>query len=149
MRLIIAFIFVAGIALVSGRALFIGLLAVAEKLRPAPQDHPEYQPLVSVLIPAYNEEVVIADTVGSALASRYSKLEVIIVDDGSTDHTSERVLESFGHDPRVRLLRQANYGKSAALNHALAEASGEVIVTIDADTVVDAQRRSAPRSPFR
>ncbi|MFZ0921436.1 MAG: glycosyltransferase, partial [Candidatus Acidiferrales bacterium] len=137
LRLIIAFIFVAGIALVSGRAIFIGLLALAEKLRPAPQDHPEYQPLVSVLIPAYNEEVVIADTVGSALASRYSKLEVIIVDDGSTDHTSERVLESFGHDPRVRLLRQANYGKSAALNHALAEASGEVIVTIDADTVVD------------
>ncbi|MGC1107053.1 MAG: glycosyltransferase, partial [Candidatus Acidiferrales bacterium] len=137
LRLIIAFIFVAGIALVSGRAIFIGLLAVAEKFRPAPQDHPEYQPLVSVLIPAYNEEVVIADTVGSALASRYSKLEVIIVDDGSSDHTSERVLESFGHDPRVRLLRQANYGKSAALNHALAEASGEVVITIDADTVVD------------
>ncbi|MFZ0333823.1 MAG: glycosyltransferase [Candidatus Acidiferrales bacterium] len=137
LRLIIAFIFVAGIALVSGRALFIGLLALAEKLRPAPQAHPEYQPLVSVLIPAYNEEAVIADTVGSALASRYPKLEIIVVDDGSTDQTSERVLESFGHDPRVRLLRQANYGKSAALNHALAEASGEIIVTIDADTVVD------------
>lgn len=139
LRLIIAFIFVAGIALVSGRALFIGFLALAEKLRPAPQDHPEYQPLVSVLIPAYNEEVVITDTVGSALASPYPKLEIIIVDDGSSDHTSERVLESFGHDPRVRLLRQANYGKSAALNHALAEATGEVVVTIDADTVVDAE----------
>ena len=138
LRLIIAFIFLAGIALVSGRAIFIGLLALAEKLRPAPQDHPEYKPLVSVLIPAYNEETVIADTVGAALASRYPRLEVLIVDDGSTDHTSERVLESFGHDPRVRLLRQANYGKSAALNHALAEASGEVIVTIDADTSVDA-----------
>ena len=137
LRLIIAFIFVAGIALVSGRALFIGLLALVEKLRPAPQDHPEYQPLVSVLIPAYNEEVVISETVGSALASRYPKLEVIVVDDGSTDHTSERVLASYGHDPRVRLLRQANYGKSAALNHALSEASGEVVVTIDADTVVD------------
>jgi peptidoglycan-N-acetylglucosamine deacetylase len=138
LRLIIAFIFVAGIALVSGRAIFIGLLALAEKFRPAPLDHPEYQPLVSVLIPAYNEEVVIADTVGSALASRYSKLEILVVDDGSTDHTAQRVLESFGHDPRVRLLRQANYGKSAALNHALSEAHGEVIVTIDADTVVDA-----------
>ena len=137
LRLIIAFIFIAGIALVSGRALFIGLLALAEKLRSAPKDHPEYQPLVSVLVPAYNEENVIADTVGSALASHYPKLEVIVVDDGSTDETSARVLESFGHEPRVRLLHQVNYGKSAALNHALAEASGEVIITIDADTTVD------------
>ncbi|HEV2221643.1 MAG TPA: bifunctional polysaccharide deacetylase/glycosyltransferase family 2 protein, partial [Candidatus Acidoferrales bacterium] len=137
LRLSIAFIFVAGIALVSGRALFIGLLALAEKLRAAPEDHPEYQPIVSVLIPAYNEETVIADTVRSALASHYAKLEIIVVDDGSTDQTSDRVLESFAHDARVRLIRQANYGKSAALNHALSEAAGEVIVTIDADTIVD------------
>ncbi|HVA16097.1 MAG TPA: glycosyltransferase, partial [Candidatus Dormibacteraeota bacterium] len=137
LRLLIAFIFVAGIALVSGRALFIGLLALAEKLRPAPHDHPEYQPIVTVLIPAYNEEAVIVGTVRSALASRYDKLEIIVIDDGSTDQTSDRVLESFAHDPRVRLIRQANYGKSAALNHALGEATGEVIVTIDADTIVD------------
>ena len=137
LRLSIAFIFVAGIALVSGRALFIGLLALAEKLRAAPENHPEYQPVVSVLIPAYNEEAVIADTVRSALASRYPKLEIIVIDDGSADQTSDRVLESFGRDPRVRLIRQVNYGKSAALNHALAEASGEVIITIDADTIVD------------
>jgi len=137
LRLSIAFIFVAGIALVSGRALFIGLLALAEKLRAAPENHPDYQPVVSVLIPAYNEEAVIADTVRSALASRYSKLEIIVIDDGSADQTSDRVLEAFGRDPRVRLIRQVNYGKSAALNHALAEASGEVIITIDADTIVD------------
>ncbi|HEV2298176.1 MAG TPA: glycosyltransferase [Candidatus Acidoferrales bacterium] len=137
LRVSIAFIFVAGILLVSGRALFIGLLALAEKLRPAPKDHPEYKPLVSVLIPAYNEESVIVDTVRAALASRYAKLEVLVVDDGSIDRTSELVLRSFGRDTRVRLLRQANYGKSAALNHALAEAKGEVVVTIDADTIVD------------
>ena len=143
LRLIIAFIFVAGIVLVSGRALFIGILALAEKLRPAPQDHPEYKPNVSVLIPAYNEEAVIVDTVGSALASNYPKLEVIVIDDGSTDQTSARVLELFGHEPRVRLIRQSNYGKSAALNHGLSEASGEIIVTIDADTIVD--RQAIPR----
>jgi len=137
LRLIIAFIFVAGIALVSGRALFIGVLALVEKLRPAPKDHPEYKPLVSVLIPAFNEEAVIAQTVRAALASHYPKLEVIVVDDGSSDATSDRVLKFFGHDSRVRLLRQPNHGKSAALNHALAEASGEIIVTIDADTQVD------------
>ncbi|HKW89945.1 MAG TPA: glycosyltransferase [Candidatus Acidoferrales bacterium] len=137
LRLSIAFIFVAGILLVSGRALFIGLLALAEKLRPAPKDHPGYQPLVSVLIPAYNEEAVITDTVRAALASRYAKLEILVVDDGSIDRTSELVIRSFGRDPRVRLIRQVNYGKAAALNHALGEAKGEVVVTIDADTKVD------------
>jgi cellulose synthase/poly-beta-1,6-N-acetylglucosamine synthase-like glycosyltransferase/peptidoglycan/xylan/chitin deacetylase (PgdA/CDA1 family)/spore germination protein YaaH len=137
LRLSIAFIFVAGILLVSGRALFIGLLALAEKLRPAPKDHPEYQPQVSVLIPAYNEAAVIGETVRAALSSRYAKLEVIVVDDGSTDATSEIVLKRFGRDPRVRLIGQANHGKSAALNHALNLATGKIVVTIDADTIVD------------
>ena len=133
----IAFIFVAGILLVSGRALIVGLLALIEKLRPAPLDHPEYQPAVSVLIPAYNEESVIVETVRSALASRYPKLEVLVVDDGSSDRTAELVRANFGGEPRVRLLLQPNRGKPAALNHGLAEALGEVVVSIDADTIVD------------
>ncbi len=136
-RLLIAFIFIAGILLVSGRALIIGLLALAEKLRPEPADHPEYQPLVSVLIPAYNEEAVIVETVRSALFSLYPFLEIIVMDDGSVDRTSALVRDNFGDDPRVRLIREPNRGKSAALNHALAEAAGEVAVTIDADTTVD------------
>ena len=133
----IAFIFAAGILLVSGRALIIGLLALIEKLRPAPLDHPEYQPEVSVLIPAYNEESVIVETVRSVLASRYSKLEVLVIDDGSIDRTSELVRTNFGREPRVHLLLQPNRGKPVALNHGLAEALGEVVVSIDADTIVD------------
>jgi cellulose synthase/poly-beta-1,6-N-acetylglucosamine synthase-like glycosyltransferase len=136
-RLGIAFIFMAGIALVSGRTLIIGILALVEKLRPAPLDHPEYRPLVSVLIPAYNEEAVIVETVASALTSNYPELEIIVMDDGSSDQTSERVRDSFGSDSRVRLLREPNRGKPGALNHALAEAAGEIVVTIDADTTVD------------
>ena len=133
----IAFIFIAGILLVSGRALIIGFLAVIEKLRPAPEDHPEYKPQVTVLIPAYNEEAVVADTVQSILASQYPKLEVLVIDDGSTDRTAERVRAQFAADSRVRLLLQPNRGKPAALNHGLSEATGEVIVSIDADTMVD------------
>jgi peptidoglycan-N-acetylglucosamine deacetylase len=133
----IAFIFVAGILLVSGRALIIGLLALAEKLRPAPQDHPEYKPEVSVLIPAYNEEAVIFDTIRAVLASDYPKLEVLVVDDGSADRTAEIVRNQFGRDRRVRLLLQTNRGKPSALNHALSEAAGEICVSIDADTIVD------------
>jgi cellulose synthase/poly-beta-1,6-N-acetylglucosamine synthase-like glycosyltransferase/peptidoglycan/xylan/chitin deacetylase (PgdA/CDA1 family)/spore germination protein YaaH len=133
----IAFIFMAGIMLVSGRALIVGLLAIAEKLRPAPLDHPEYKPEVSILIPAYNEESAIVDTVRAALASNYAKLEVLVVDDGSMDRTAELVRANFGRDRRVRLLLQTNHGKPSALNHALSEAIGEIAVSIDADTMVD------------
>ncbi len=133
----IAFIFMTGILLVSGRALIIGLLALAEKLRPSPVDHPEYKPEVSIMIPAYNEETVIVDTVRSALASVYPKLEILVIDDGSADRTAELVRANFGRDSRVRLLLQPNRGKPAALNHALSEAVGEIVVSIDADTIVD------------
>src|ERR1700733_10779179 len=133
----IAFIFIAGILLVSSRALIIGLLALIEKLRPAPADHPEYKPNVTVLIPAYNEEAAIVNTVQSALACDYPKLEILVVNDGSTDRTAELVNANFSREPRVRLISQPNRGKPAALNHGLAEASGEIIVSIDGDTIAD------------
>ena len=100
----IAFIFMAGILLVSSRALIIGLLALIEKLRPAPADHPEYKPNVTVLIPAYNEEAAIVNTVQSALACDYPKLEILVVNDGSTDRTAELVNANFSREPRVRLI---------------------------------------------
>ncbi len=136
-RLSVAFIFVLGIGLVSGRTIIVGLLAIVEKFRPAPLDHPDFQPPVSVLIPAYNEESVIVYTVNSVLESDYPKLEVIVVDDGSIDGTGELLDEQFGRNPAVRVIHQPNRGKSAALSHALAEASSGIIVTIDADTSVE------------
>ena len=138
-RTIIAFIFVAGILLVSGRALIIGLLALAEKIRPTPPDNPDYKPDVTILIPAFNEESVIVDTVSAALSTDYPKFDVLVIDDGSKDRTAELVREHFGHDPRVHLLMQVNRGKPSALNHGLSEATGEIIVTIDADTIVDSE----------
>jgi len=137
LRLGIAWVFVLGIALVSGRALIIGLLALIEKLRPTPAEHPEFHPPVSVLIPAYNEEEVIVETVRAALASSYPRLEVVVVDDGSTDHTLELLETHFGSDPRVRIITQLNRGKPGALSRALAEARCEIVVTIDADTVIE------------
>ena len=136
-RLSIAFIFMLGIALVSGRALVIGLLAVIEKLRPAAADHPDFQPSVSVLIPAYNEEDVIVETVNSVLESDYPKIEVIVIDDGSTDSTGELLDQQFGRNPAVRVIHEPNRGKSAALAHALDEATSEIVVTIDADTAIE------------
>ena len=120
-RLSVAFIFVLGIGLVSGRAIIVGLLAIVEKFRPAPPDHPDFQPPVSVLIPAYNEESVIVYTVNSVLESDYPRLEVIVVDDGSTDGTGELLDEQFGRNPAVRIIHQPNRGKSGG---AFARAGG-------------------------
>ena len=68
---------------------------------------PEPPPLQTVLIPAYNEGKVIAGAVRHILASDYPNLEVIVIDDGSADDTSEQVRIHFASDPRVRLFRVA------------------------------------------
>ncbi len=137
LRLSVALIFVLGITLVSFRAIIVGLLALIEKFRPETPDQPDFQPMVSVLIPAYNEEDVIVYTVNSVLESDYPRLEVIVVDDGSNDGTAELLDSQFGRNPSVRIIHQPNSGKPAALSHALAEASSGIIVTIDADTAIE------------
>jgi peptidoglycan-N-acetylglucosamine deacetylase len=136
-RLSIATIFIIGIVLVSGRAIVIGILALIEKLRSDRPAMPDPPPQVTVLIPAHNEEGVIVQTVSSVLASDYSQMHVIVVDDGSTDHTGALLDAHFGHQTRVRIIHQANRGKSAALNHAMAQADAEILVTIDADTEIE------------
>jgi cellulose synthase/poly-beta-1,6-N-acetylglucosamine synthase-like glycosyltransferase len=137
LRFAIATIFILGIVLVSGRALIIGILAIIEKLRP---DHARlsYPPLsVTVLIPAHNEESVIVQTVTSVLLSDLNDIQVIVVDDGSTDRTLELLQDHFGRNQAVQIIHQVNRGKAAALNNALAHAQTEIVVTIDADTEIE------------
>jgi peptidoglycan-N-acetylglucosamine deacetylase len=136
-RLSIAALFIAGILLVSGRALFIGILALVEKMRPDRAPLPNPPPTVSVLIPAYNEEEVIVDTVNSVLHSDLPGLQVIVVNDGSADRTAELLNEHFGAHSRVKVIHQVNRGKAAALSRAMAEADTEILITIDADTEVE------------
>ena len=127
------------IAIVLGVArigLMIGLAgrpAKTPRALPAVEGH---YPRVDVLVAAFNEEAVIERTVESLLASRNVDIRVIVVDDGSTDATSDVVRLAFGHDPRVTLLRKPNGGKASALNLALASATAEVVVGVDADTQV-------------
>ncbi|MEV5989308.1 glycosyltransferase [Streptomyces sp. NPDC052051] len=89
---------------------------------------------VSVLVPAYNEAKCIENTVRSLTASEHP-VEVIVIDDGSTDGTA-RIVESLGL-PGVRVIRQHNAGKPAALNRGLANARHDLIVMMDGDTVFE------------
>jgi peptidoglycan-N-acetylglucosamine deacetylase len=133
----IATIFILGIVLVSGRALIIGILAIIEKLRP---DHARLAspiPAVTVLIPAFNEESVIVQTVNSVLLSDLKDIRVIVVDDGSADRTFELLQSNFANNPAVQIIHQSNRGKAAALNNALGHSTTDIVVTIDADTEIE------------
>jgi cellulose synthase/poly-beta-1,6-N-acetylglucosamine synthase-like glycosyltransferase/peptidoglycan/xylan/chitin deacetylase (PgdA/CDA1 family) len=89
---------------------------------------------VSVLVPAYNEAKCIENTVRSLMASEHP-IEVIVIDDGSSDGTA-RIVEAMGL-PNVRVVRQLNAGKPAALNRGLANARYDIIVMMDGDTVFE------------
>ncbi|MFF7645909.1 glycosyltransferase [Streptomyces canus] len=94
---------------------------------------PVTQP-VSVLVPAYNEAKCIENTVRSLMASEHP-VEVLVIDDGSSDGTA-RIVEAMGL-PNVRVVRQLNAGKPAALNRGLANARHDIIVMMDGDTVFE------------
>jgi len=90
-------------------------------------------PFVSVVVPAYNEAVVIENCVRSVLRTEHPAFEVVCVDDGSSDDTFERMERLAAAFPQVRALRQENAGKGAALNTGIAAARGDVLVLVDAD----------------
>jgi cellulose synthase/poly-beta-1,6-N-acetylglucosamine synthase-like glycosyltransferase/peptidoglycan/xylan/chitin deacetylase (PgdA/CDA1 family) len=103
-------------------------------------------PAVSVVIPAYNEELGIEAAVRSLAASDYPDLEIIVVDDGSTDATSARVAAL--NIPNVRLIRQQNGGKPSALNTGIAAARHDILVLVDGDTVFEPLAMRALVAPF-
>jgi cellulose synthase/poly-beta-1,6-N-acetylglucosamine synthase-like glycosyltransferase/peptidoglycan/xylan/chitin deacetylase (PgdA/CDA1 family)/spore germination protein YaaH len=132
-------VFVIGIVLGLGRLIFIGALAFAQWVRAKRRQRihagEAYAPFVSVIVPAYNEELVIKNTISSLLASDYESYEIIVVDDGSEDKTSDIVRENFSNNHRVKLFSAATGGKATALNLGLKYAKGEIVVALDADTL--------------
>src|SRR5579859_402983 len=132
-------LFITAIVLGVARLLLLGILALVHRFtitrRTPPMPDPATGPLISVLIPCFNEEKVIESSVRRILASNWAKLEVLVLDDGSSDHTAEVVRKAFSEEPRVTLMSFENGGKARALNRGLAKAHGEVVVALDADTL--------------
>ena len=92
--------------------------------------------LISVIVPCYNQGIYLKETIQSALASTYRPLEIIIINDGSTDDSLElaRVLET--QHPEVRVIDQANGGVTKARNTGIAAAQGEYILPVDGDDLI-------------
>jgi cellulose synthase/poly-beta-1,6-N-acetylglucosamine synthase-like glycosyltransferase/peptidoglycan/xylan/chitin deacetylase (PgdA/CDA1 family)/spore germination protein YaaH len=136
---VLQWIFLIGILLGLLRLLVVGSLALGQWYRSYRRERihagSDYMPFVSIIVPAYNEELVIENTIRSLLASDYPTYEIIVVDDGSEDQTSQIVTEKFGNEEHVRLFTIANAGKAAALNAGLRHARGEIVIALDADTL--------------
>jgi len=133
-------VFFVGDVLMSARLIIIGFCAVIDRLRKRKDfATPDYQPRVAVLIPAYNEEKVIARTIRSVMMSTYKNIRIIVIDDGSTDATYKVATETYAKDiaeGRLTVLTKPNGGKAEALNYALETTDEEVYVGIDADGVI-------------
>jgi glycosyltransferase involved in cell wall biosynthesis len=111
--------------------------------------HPE--PLVSVVIPAYNAELTLPETLHSVRSQTYPHLEIIVVDDGSVDATAALVRLQQRRDSRIRLIQQVNAGVAAARNAGAAAANGAFIAPIDSDDLwhpskIEAQLRAFSES---
>ncbi|MEM2093358.1 MAG: glycosyltransferase [Candidatus Bathyarchaeia archaeon] len=117
----------------------IGSHAIYSRIRRV--RYPTYfTPKVSIIIPAHNEEKVIVRAIESALETDYPNKEIVVVDDGSTDRTYQ-LAYPYAEKGLIKLLRRdvASGSKAGALNHGLMYATGDVIVTVDADTMLERQ----------
>jgi cellulose synthase/poly-beta-1,6-N-acetylglucosamine synthase-like glycosyltransferase len=123
------------VMLVISAAFSLMYIALSLIRRPHGPVDPTFTPPVTVVIPAFNEEKVIAACVGSILRSEYPDFQIYIVDDGSTDRTADVVRELVANNPQVHLLREENAGKWHAANLALSRITTPIFVVADADSI--------------
>lgn len=132
------YLFLSAIFLAMGRVILIGILALRQ-FSEDKKDIPERtannaMPPVSIIVPAFNEEITATKTIESLLGTKYKDFEIIFVDDGSKDRTYEIVNGAYGNHPNVKVLTKPNGGKASALNFGIAQASHDFVICIDADT---------------
>lgn len=136
-NMILNIIFSVAIVLAILRTLFIAYLAIRQQKKTKQNaarliQNPTEK--VSIIIPAYNEEVTAVQTINSLLKTTYPDFELIFVDDGSKDKTFEIIDQHFGNHPQVKVFRKENGGKASALNYGISKASSDFVICIDADT---------------
>jgi cellulose synthase/poly-beta-1,6-N-acetylglucosamine synthase-like glycosyltransferase len=144
--LAVLLVFVTALFVVRMAVLFLFARRHARLARRERDDGP-FTPPVSIVVPAFNEAQGIERAVRSLAASDYPELEVVVVDDGSTDGTAELV-ERLGL-PNVRVVQQENAGKPAALNLGLAIAEHELVVMVDGDTIFEPETLGRLVRPLR
>ena len=133
--------FVVFMILSVSRVLFIAVIATKEHLRDKKYGFAPFwaadgkgAPLVSIIVPAFNEEVNAVSSVQSLLNGTYPNYQIIFVNDGSHDLTYERVSEAFAGNPKVKVYTKPNGGKASALNYGIGMSEAEFVICIDADT---------------
>lgn len=97
-------------------------------------------PLVSVIMPTFNREVLLVEAVDSVLRQSYPHWELVIVDDGSVDNTAAIIKERYGNDSRIKYLHQPNQGQSVARNNGVEFSSGEYVAFLDSDNLWEEHR---------
>ncbi len=135
---IISIIIVVTIIIGILRISLIILLSIIQKIRDnifATKSN--YVPSTTVVIPAWNEEKVILKTLDHLLSLKFKKFRIVVIDDGSTDHTFNKVIEKYPRNRRLRAFKIPNGGKSNAINYAISRCRSEVIIVQDADTLLN------------
>ena len=127
-------LFIIGIILSVGRMTAMAILASIQKMKEKNAPATAGQPMVSIIIPAYNEELNACRTISSLLQQDYPHLQVVFIDDGSSDDTFKIVSEEFSGNSNVQVHTKANGGKASALNFGINIANSDFVVCIDADT---------------
>ena len=102
-----------------------------------PKSHSIKKPLISIIIPIYNSEKLLSPCLDSVTNQTYNNLEIILINDGSTDHSSKIIKEYANKDHRIKIIEEKNQGQSAARNQGLKIAKGEYISFIDSDDKVE------------
>ena len=94
----------------------------------------QFFPAVSIIVPAYNEELNAAKTIDNLLQQDYPNFEIIFIDDGSKDHTFQKIVNLFSSNKKVKIYTKPNGGKASALNFGIAQTITNFVICIDADT---------------
>lgn len=133
---VLFFLFVSFIVLSMARLVYMAWLAMRQRRKEKATIWPPLTdfPLVSIIVPAYNEAVNAVSSVNNLLKTNWPNTEIIFVDDGSKDDTYEKVCNAFHNHPRVKVFTKPNGGKASALNFGIKESRAEYVVCIDADT---------------